>query len=179
VPWSKIDAGGKITALAAYRKGLPRLRPLLGAGLLAAVLIAIVSFTAIGIVLSVWLIVRWSLLAQVVALEDIPARSALHRSARLVRGNWRRVACLVLFVIVVALLLGPLFGTLLLVASSASFDFINLVSGVVYAVVLAFAAMATTYLYFDRRVAERHERETAETGDVLPAEVPPAATASS
>lgn len=174
----EIDAGRNINALAAYRKGLPRLRSLLGAALFAAVLIAIVSFTAVGIVLSVWLIVRWALLAQVVALEDVPARSALHRSARLVRGNWWRVASLVLFVIVIALLLGPLVGTLLLFVTSASFDFINLVSGLVYAIVLPFAAIATTYLYFDRLVAERHERETAETGDVLPADVPPAAAAS-
>jgi hypothetical protein len=33
----------------------------------------------------------------------------------------------------------------------------------------------TTYLYFDRRVAKRYEQETAESGDVLPADVPPAA----
>jgi hypothetical protein len=35
----------------------------------------------------------------------------------------------------------------------ASFNFINLVSSLVYAIVLPFAAIATTYLYFDLRVA--------------------------
>jgi hypothetical protein len=78
---------------------------------------------------------------------------------------------LLLFVTVIALLLGPLFGTLLLFASHASFDFINLISSVIYAVVLPYAAIATTYLYFDLRVAKQGEE--AEAGDVLPAEVPP------
>jgi hypothetical protein len=173
----ELDGGRKVTALAAYRKGLPRLRSLLGAALLASAAIAIVSFTAFGIVLSVWLIVRWAFLAQVVALENVSAFSALHRSANLVRGNWWRVASMVLFVVAVALLLGPLFGTLLLFVSSASFDFINLVSALIYTVVLPFAAIAMTYLYFDRRVAKRYEQETAETGDVLPADVPSAAMA--
>jgi ACR3 family arsenite efflux pump ArsB len=96
-----------------------------------------------------------------------------------VRGDWWRVASLLLFISLIALLLGPLVGTLLLFVSHASFDFINLVSSVVYAVVLPFAAIATTYLYFDLRVAKQREGETAETGDVLPVETetPPDALA--
>jgi uncharacterized membrane protein len=82
-----------------------------------------------------------------------------------------------LFVTAIALLLGPLFGTLLLFVSHASFDFINLVSSVVYAVVLPYAAIATTYLYFDLRAAKKQEAEAAETGGVQPDAVgaPPAA----
>ena len=58
----------------------------------------------------------------------------------------------------VALLLGPLTGTALLFVSSASFDLVNLVSSVVYAFVLPFVAIATTYLYFDRRATVEGER---------------------
>jgi hypothetical protein len=54
-----------------------------------------------------------------------------------------------------AFLLGPLVGTLLLCVTS--FNFINIVSSVVYAVVLPYAAIASTYLYFDLRVAKHHE----------------------
>ena len=93
------------------------------------------------------------------------------------RGNWWRTGSLLLFVTVIALLLGPLCGTLLLFVSHASFDFINLISSVIYAVVLPYTAIATTYLYFDLRVAR--QGEAAEAGDVLPAEVPPAAAAPS
>jgi ACR3 family arsenite efflux pump ArsB len=93
-----------------------------------------------------------------------------------VRGNWWRVASLLLFVTVIALLLGPLVGTLLLFVSHASFDFINLISSVVYVVVLPYVAIVTTYLYFVR-VTNKYERETAETEEVLPAETWPAALA--
>jgi hypothetical protein len=114
------------------------------------------------------------LLPQVIVLEHASARAALRRSARLVWGSWWRVAALLFFVTVIALLLGPLCGTLLLFVSHASLNFINLVSGVIYCVVLPFAAIATTYLYFDLRVAKQHEGEPAEAADVLPAETPPA-----
>jgi hypothetical protein len=78
-------------------------------------------------------------------------------------------------VTVIALLLGPLVGTLLLFVTNASFNFINLVSSLVYTVVLPYAAIASTYLYFDLRVAKHHEAETAQEGDILPVETPPAA----
>ena len=71
-------------------------------------------------------------------------------------------------------MLGPLCGTLLLFVSHASFDFINLVSSVVYAVVLPYAAIATTYLYFDLRLAQQQEGDTAAAGDVRPVEAPAA-----
>ncbi len=59
---------------------------------------------------------------------------------------------------------------MLLFISSASFDFINLVSSVIYAIVLPYVAIATTYLYFDLRVAKQHQATAEELGDVLPEE---------
>jgi glycerophosphoryl diester phosphodiesterase family protein len=165
----EIDAGRKVSAVEAYRKTLSKLGTLLGTVLIAAVIVAIVGLTTIGVLLAIWLLVRWAFLAPVIALEDASVRTALGRSAQLVRGNWWRVGSLLLFVAVIALLLGPLAGTLLLFVSHASFDFVNLVSGVVYAIVLPFVAIATTYLYFDLRVAKQDEA-AAENADVLPAE---------
>jgi hypothetical protein len=169
-----LDEGREARVLAAYRRTLSQLGPLLGAVLLAAVVIGILGLSAIGLLIGVWLLVRWALFAQVVGLEDASAWTALRRSSRLVQGDWWRVASLILFVAVVALLLGPLCGTLLLFVTHASFDFINLVSSVVYAVVLPYAAIAITYLYFDLRVEKGLEVEAAEAGDVLPVEAPPA-----
>jgi hypothetical protein len=40
--------------------------------------------------------------------------------------------------------------------------------------VLGNPAIATTYLYFDLRVAKQHEAEAAEASEVLPFESPPA-----
>jgi Membrane domain of glycerophosphoryl diester phosphodiesterase len=173
----ELDAGREITALGAYRKALPKLGSLLGATLIAVVVIAIVDLTAVGLLLGIWLAVRWAFLAQVITLGGTSTRSALSASSKLVRGNWWRVASLLLFVTVIALLLGPLFGTLLLFVTSASFDFINLIASVVYAVVLPYVAIVTTYLYFDLLLAQRRDEELAETGDVLPAEALPPALA--
>jgi hypothetical protein len=164
-----IDAGREAGALAAYKKVLPKIGPILGVGLIVAVIIALLGSTFIGVLLAVWLVVRWAFFAQVIVLEDVSPVGALHRSARLVRGDWWRVASMLLFVTTIALLLGPLIGTLLLFVTSASFDFVNLISSVVYAVVLPYAAIASTYLYFDLRVAKQ-QAETDEADDVLPAE---------
>jgi hypothetical protein len=157
---------------------LPKLGPLLGVVFICAVIVALVSLTSIGVVLGVWLLVRWAFLAQVVVLEDIDALGALRRSSRLVRGSWWRTASMLLFVTVIALLLGPLVGTLLLFVTSASFNFINLVSGLVYVIVLPFTAIAGTYLYFDLVVAKQYEAATAEAADVLPVEAPPGVVSS-
>jgi hypothetical protein len=154
---------------------LPRLGPLIGVVLIAAVILAVVGLTSIAVLLAIWLLVRCAFLAQVVVLETTSGVPALRRSARLVRGNWWRVGSMLLFVIVIALLLGPLVGTLLLFVTSASFNFINLISGAVYVFVLPFAAIASTYMYFDLRVAKQQEAESAEAADLLPVEAPGAA----
>jgi hypothetical protein len=175
----ELDAGRHTSASAAYKKVLPKLGSILGVVLIAAVIIGLVALTSIGLLLGIWLVVRWAFIAQVVLLEDRSALGALRRSGQLVRGNWWRTASLLLFVIVVALLLGPLVGTLLLFITNASFNFINLVSSLVYVVVLPYAAIASTYLYYDLRVDKQHEAATLQEGDILPAEAPPTAVAPS
>jgi hypothetical protein len=156
-----LGEGRELRALEAYKVALRRWRPLLGAFLLAAVVVGILSFTAIGLILVVWLLVRWALIAQVVILEGNSPRAALRRSSQLVRGDWWRVASLVLFVTTIGLLLGPLLGAILLFATSASFNFVNLISSLVYVFALPFVAIATTYLYFDLELekGEQPERE--------------------
>jgi hypothetical protein len=47
-----------------------------------------------------------------------------------------------------------------------------MVSGVIYAIVLPYAAIATTYLYFDLRIASDQRTATEGQGDVLPEEAP-------
>lgn len=84
----EIDEGRPISALGAYRLSLDSVRPLAGGLAIAAVVITILNLTLWGIPIAIWLIARWSLLAQVVELEEWSARSALRRSAKLVRGHW-------------------------------------------------------------------------------------------
>jgi hypothetical protein len=145
----ELDADGHASATRAYRATLRRLWPLLGGLVLAAFAVAFLNLTLIGLPIAIWLVIRWSLLAQAAAIEDASAVGALRRSARVVRTHWWRTASLTVFVTGIGLLLGPLVGTLLLFVTGASFDVVNLVSDVVYTVSLPFAAIATTYLYFD------------------------------
>ena len=70
------------------------------------------------------------------------------RSAALVRGHWWRVALFTVVVAGLGLLLGPVVGGLLLLATSAAFNVINLITALVYTVTMPFVAIATTYLYY-------------------------------
>ena len=70
-----------------------------------------------------------------------------------------------------ALGLGPFLGALLLLVTDLSFTAVNLVAGVVYAIVMPFVAIATTYLYFDLLVREQLAPQEAPHAEVLPAEL--------
>jgi hypothetical protein len=137
----------------------------------AAIFVALLTLTVVGLPLAIWFLVRWSLLAQVVALEEQPARGALRRSARLVRRHWPRTASVVLLVAGVGLLLGPFIGTLMLLLTSASFNVVNVVAGLIYVFTLPFVAVVTTYLYFDLLVRERLASEQPVHRAILPAEI--------
>ena len=166
-----LDENRETGVVAAFRLALHRAGPLFGVLVRAAIVVAVLDLTVIGIPFAVWLIVRWSLVAQVVALEDHPARGALRRSGKLVHGHWLRVAMLTLLVTGTGLLLGPVVGTLMLLVTSASFDVVNLAAGLVYAVTLPFVAVATSYLYFDLLVRARLDVRETEVGSILPAEI--------
>ncbi len=114
-----------------------------------------------------FVIVRWSLLGIVVGVERDPRPGALRRSGQVARGHWWRVASIVL-VAVLALFLGPIIGVLVLIATGAAFDLVNLIAALVYVASLPVAAIVQTYLYFDLRA--RHEAAPApeaEDGEAL------------
>jgi hypothetical protein len=167
----EIDEGRPISALAAFRLVRPRITTLIRTLLGAALVIALLVVTVFGIPIGIWLLVRWSLLAQVVVLEGHPSRGALRRSGGLVGRHWARAGSLTLLVAGIGLLLGPVVGTLLLLLTSASFDFVNLLSALIYVFTLPYVAVVTTYLYFDLLVRERLAPACTAAGDVLPAEI--------
>ena len=148
------------------------MRYLLFAAVIAVGIAELLQLTLVGIPIVVWLVGRWSLFAQAVQLEDRGAVRALVRSSRLVRGHWFRVASIILVVGGIVLAIGPLIGIALLFVSSASFNVINIVSGLVYAVATPFVAIVTTYLYHDLRVREQLTSTARQEPSVLPAELP-------
>jgi len=151
------------TAYAAIRQ---RMKPLIQALAATALVVLALQLTVIGLPLAVWVLVRWSLFAQCVVLERLPWSRALRRSHLLVRGHWWHVAWVTLAVVGFALLVGPLVGVVLLLVTPLSLVGVNVISGIVYVLTIPYAAIATTYIYYDLRVREQTEREPL----VLPAE---------
>ena len=165
----ELDAGRTLSPTAAYRLTLAKLRPLLGAVAVAVAMWILLATSVVLLPVAIWLVVRWSLLAPAVELEDRGALGALRRSAELVRGRWLRVGSLVGLGGLIALLAGPLIGALLIFVSNSSLALLNLVAGIVYAITLPFVALVTCYVYFDARV--REELEPADVRRELPAEI--------
>jgi hypothetical protein len=164
-----IDAGRSIGPFDAYKAALTKVRPLLGGVALAVAGGVALSATGVLIPVAIWLAVRWSLLAQVVELEDRSAVDALRRSAQLVRRRWLRVASLAGVGAALTLVAGPLLGALLILLTDAPLALLNVVAGVVYGLAMPFVALVTSYVYFDARA--RVELEPAEEPDELPAEI--------
>jgi hypothetical protein len=165
----EVDAGRSVGPLQAYRLVLIRAGRLFKGLLFAVVVVAILASSIFLLPIAIWLAGRWALIAPVVALEDASARAALHRSRHLVRGHWLKVTSLVVVGGGLVLVLGPLIGALLLLATNAPFWLVNVIAGVIYAVTMPIVALTTAYLYFDCRV--RDEQRTEEVGDRLPAEI--------
>jgi hypothetical protein len=166
----ELDEGRPVSARGAYRLVRSRIRPLVESLLAAAVVVAILTVTVVGLPIAIFLAVRWSFLAQVVVLENRERRGTLHRSGTIVGRYWPRAASLTLLVAGTGLLIGPVVGTLLLLLTSASFDLVNLVSALIYVFTLPLVAVVTTYLYFDLVVRERLAEHEA-PARVLPAEI--------
>ena len=137
---------------------------------IAVAVVAVLSISFFLIPIAIWLVVRWALLVPVAELEDRSAFEALRRSGELVRHQWLKVGTLVVAAAFLAIVAGPLIGTVLLLLADAPFELVNVVSGLVYAVAMPFVGITTTYVYYDTLVRERLE-DTAPAADELPAEI--------
>ena len=165
----ELDAGRATGPLHAYRLAFDSVLPLLGALAIAVVAVTVLATSVFLLPVALWLAVRWALVVPVVELEELAARDALRRSARLVRGRWLKVASLALVGGALVLAAGPLVGALLIVVTNAPFWILNVVAGVVYALTMPFVALTTAYLYFDARASG--ELTPERDPDELPAEI--------
>jgi hypothetical protein len=165
----ELDADRRVGPLQAYRQSLVHAPRLFGALLVAVVVVSALGSSLYLLPIAVWLAGRWALVVPAIELEGVGALAGLRRSRRLVSSHWLKVASIVVAGGALVLLLGPLVGALLILATSAPFWLVNVVAGAIYAVAMPFVALTTAYLYFDCRV--RDELRTEEVGDRLPAEI--------
>jgi hypothetical protein len=164
-----IDEGREVGPVSAYRSAFGNIRPLLVGLALAVAAWFMLSVSTILLPLAIWLVVRWSLLAQVIELEGSTAVGALRRSSELVRGRWLHIASLVGAGAALTLAAGPVLGVLLILGTDAPLPLLNVVAAVVYALAVPFVALTTSYVYFDART--RFELERAHERAILPAEI--------
>jgi hypothetical protein len=164
----EIDAGRPMGVIHSYRLAADIVAPLLGALVLAAVVVSLLASSFFLIPIAIWLAGRWCLIAPVVELEGAGSLAGLRRSGALVRGRWLKVASLIVIGGALALVAGPLIGAVLILVTGAPFWLVNVTSGFIYAVTMPFVAVTTVYVYFDARVSSELEREHEEV--VLPAE---------
>ncbi len=157
----KIHEGERPDALGAFRGIVPRLGSL-GWGWFRVILIAgLLTVTIVGIPVAVVYLVRKAVLSQACVLEDLRATPALRRSSELVSGHGLRVLAIGALVNVTAALLGPIVGIAVLFLTSGSLSLINLISSLVYAFVVPYAAIAMTLLFYDLRRRRAGEQPAA------------------
>ena len=146
---AEIDAGRDVSFVGAYRLALDSIRPLFLALLVAVPIVSLLTVSVFLIPIAIALAVRWALIAPCAELESLSGVGALRRSGSLVRREWFKVLSLVVATAGLVLVSGPVLGGLLLLATSASFAVVNIVSGLIYAVAMPLVGITTTYVYYD------------------------------
>jgi hypothetical protein len=152
-----VAGGGSPGARGAIVKGFECFTPIFFAVLLAALGIVL---GLIVIVPGIFLFVRWYFVPQAVVLEGARGAGALRASGRLVAGVWWRTFGMIVLVNVVALLVALLLGAPFTAAANATDRAIWALAGEIVAasVVQPFAALFSTFLYYDLRERQRAAR---------------------
>jgi uncharacterized membrane protein len=128
-----------------------RLLPLAAATVFIVVVVALLATTIVGLVLAVVFLVWHAMATQACVIERRSARSALGRSRRLVRHHAWRVFAITGLATGIGLATGPVVGLAVLFASSASLGAIDIISSIVYAVVMPYVSIVLALLFFDLR----------------------------
>ena len=166
---ARIEEGDHTDALKAYGGIVPRLGSLGWAWFRIILIAGLLAITIVGIPFAVIYLVRKTVTTQACVVEGLRASPALARSTELVERHGPRVLAISALVNVTAYLLGPIVGLLVLLLTSSSLAFVNLVSSLVYAVVVPYAGIAIALLFYDlRRRKAGEEPVPAPRGQVVP-----------
>ena len=131
---------------------------IVGALLLASLGISLMAITVIGLPFAIWKLVGWSFAGQEVLFTDKSIREALRGSSDLVRGRWWHAVRVEFFLIALLFVAGPVL-TLGLIFTPLPFLVINLLGALIYSLLIPYAAIGQTLLYFDLQArAEAKQR---------------------
>ncbi len=167
---AELDAHRPTGVIHAYRLAFANARPLARTLSIAVPVVTLLTLSVFLIPIAIVLAARWALFVPVAELETRKGLGALHRSAVLARRRVLKVLLLVVGSTVFVLLIGPVIGGLLLLATGASFALINGVAGVIYALTMPLAGITTIYVYYDALTRE-HLAQLEPDASELPTEL--------
>jgi len=116
--------------------------------LLATLGIGLMAITIVGLPFAIWKLVGWSFVGQEVLFTDKSLREAFRGSSDLVRGRWWHAVRVVVFLVALLFIAGPIL-TLGLIFTPLPFLLINLLGALIFSLLLPYAIVAQTLLYFD------------------------------
>jgi hypothetical protein len=114
-------------------------------GVIALLALLLGPFTFL---IGAFLLARWAV-APVVALQQGRMSGSLRGAARLTKGRRVRIGTLMVTCTLVATLLGPLVGSLVLIALGTSFGLVNVLSALITAVTVPWLAVVEVMLHGD------------------------------
>jgi hypothetical protein len=144
------------SVLATWKRTLPRAGRVIAAQFLATLITSALTLTVIGIPFAIWKFFEWQLLQQQIIFEDKSIREAFRGSSRLVRHHWWRTFRVAGFLALLTFVVGPILG-FVLIFLDLELVWVNVISSLVYMLLVPFEAIGRTLLYFD--LQERKEAE--------------------
>jgi hypothetical protein len=123
--------------------------------------VAAMAVTIIGLPFAVWKLVGWSFVQQEVLYTDKSIRGSFRSSSDLVRGRWWHSLRTVIVLQFVGFAAGPFLGLFLIFTPFPLF-LVNLISSIIFALMIPFVTVGRTLLYFDLQA--RAEVEPAKPG---------------
>ncbi|HEU4393877.1 MAG TPA: hypothetical protein VFR04_09640 [Solirubrobacterales bacterium] len=133
---------------ACWRGMRERFWRIVSALLLATLGISLMFISVIGIPFGIWKLVGWSFVGQEVLFTDKSLREAFRGSSELVRGRWWHSVRVVLFLVALLFVAGPVL-TLGLIFTPLPFLLVNLLGALIFSLLIPYAAIGQTLLYFD------------------------------
>lgn len=144
---------------ASFRGTKARFWRVVGAQIAATLGVILMAVTVIGIPFALRYLVAWSFVQQEVLMTDKSIRESFRGSAELVRGRWWHALRTIAPLQLLGIILGPLLG-LVMIFTSLPLPLVNLISSLVYALMIPFTAIGATLLYFDLQVRAETEPVT-------------------
>ncbi len=144
----QVAESGRSSFAGAYRGMWRRFRRVVGAQLLATLMLVAMAITIVGIPFAAWKYIGWLFVQQQILFEDRTVREAFRGSSRLVRGRWWYTLRVAVFFWLISTIAGPILG-FALIFTYLPLLLINAIGSIVFALLIPYVAIGQTLLYYD------------------------------